>query len=197
MSVARRALLGAALLLVASPALAHPPPLGIPGFPGGALHPVFVPAHLLAIVGVGFALGQLAAGSRPAVLSYIVALVAGLGLIALGFVPRLAGEALLILAGVAGGLVALARPLPRPAACVLAGCAGLAIGLDSPPEVVSVREANWMLIGTGFGATVTLIVVVEIASRLTRPVLRTGARILGSWVAASAILVLALGVARY
>jgi hypothetical protein len=38
--------------------------------------------------------------------------------------------------------------------------------------------------------------MVEIASRLTRPMLRIGARILGSWIAASAILVLALGVAR-
>jgi urease accessory protein len=79
---------------------------------------------------------------------------------------------------------------------VLAGCVGLAIGLDSPPEVVSVREANWMLIGTGFGATVALILVVEVASRLKRPMLRIGTRILGSWIAASAILVLALGVAR-
>jgi urease accessory protein len=196
MSIAARMLLAGVWVLSASPVLAHPPPLGIPGFFGGALHPVFVSAHLLAIVGVGLALGVLAAGSRHAVLSYIVALIAGLGLIALAFVPRFAGQALLILACVTGALVALARPLPEPAACVLAGCAGLAIGLDSPPEVVSVREANWMLIGTGFGATVTLIVMVEIASRLTRPMLRIGARILGSWIAASAILVLALDVAR-
>jgi len=53
-----------------------------------------------------------------------------------------------------------------------------------------------MLIGTGFGATLLLIVAVEVASRLTVPWARIAARILGSWVAASAILTLALRLVR-
>lgn len=39
----RRALLAAAFALMAGPAFAHPPPLGISGFLGGLLHPLFVP----------------------------------------------------------------------------------------------------------------------------------------------------------
>ena len=101
-----------------------------------------------------------------------------------------------MLALVTGVLVALARPLPEATGCVLAVATGFAIALDSPPEVISVREANIMLIGTAFGASILLVAVVEAASRLTRNWQRIGARIFGSWIAASAILVLALRLVR-
>ena len=76
-----------------------------------------------------------------------------------GIVPRFANEAVLGIAVVAGLLVALARPLPQMLGAVLAIVLGLAIALDSPPEVLSVSEANLMLIGTGIGAAAFLIVV--------------------------------------
>jgi hypothetical protein len=53
-----------------------------------------------------------------------------------------------------------------------------------------------MLVGTGLGACFALAVVVVCTSRLTREWQRIGVRILGSWMAASAILVLALRFAR-
>ena len=53
-----------------------------------------------------------------------------------------------------------------------------------------------MLVGSGLGATAMLLVVVGCASRLTRPWHRVGLRILGSWIAASAMLVLALQLAK-
>ena len=54
------ALLGLALgsVLFAPPALAHPAPFGVPGFFGGLLHPAFVPAHLMAALGLGILVGQ-------------------------------------------------------------------------------------------------------------------------------------------
>jgi urease accessory protein len=192
MIVPVRSLLAAALVLTASPALAHPPPLGIGGFFGGLLHPLLVPAHLLALLGLSLLIGQQAEWSRAAPLATITALAAGLGVMTLGFVPLLMSEALLALAVATGLLVVLARALPEAAGCVLAGATGLAIALDSPPEAISVREANFMLIGTGFGATILLILAIEGASRLRRDWRRTLARILGSWVAASAMLALAL-----
>ncbi len=190
------AALGAALALMAEPALAHPPPLGIPGFLGGLLHPVFVPAHVLAIAGVALLIGSQPEWNRAAPFAYIAALAAGLGLMTLGIVPRGMGEALLVSAALTGGLVALGRRLPEAVGIVMAGATAIAIALDSPPEVISLREANLMLIGTGFGATIVLILIVECASRLKRDWQRIGVRILGSWVAASAVLVLALRVAR-
>jgi hydrogenase/urease accessory protein HupE len=186
----------AAFILIAGPALAHPPPLGIGGVPGGVLHPFFVPAHALAIAGLGLLIGQQTEWGRAAPFAAITALIVGLAAMTLGYVPILMSEALLVLALVTGCLVAMARPLPEAAGCGLGAAIGFAVALDSPPEVVSVREANLMLIGTGFGTTILLILAVEGASRLKRPWLRIGARILGSWIAASAILVLALRFAR-
>jgi urease accessory protein len=195
--VTARALIVAALTLIAEPALAHPPPLGIPGFPGGLLHPFFVPAHTLAVIGLGLLIGlQAPHWGRAPPFVYIAALAAGLGLMTLGIVPRWMGEGLLVSAMATGTLAALGRPLPEAVGIAIAVATAIAIALDSPPDVISLREANLMLIGTGFGATLFLIAVVEMASRLRRPWLRLGARVLGSWIAAGAMLSLALQVAR-
>ena len=66
------------LLAMAEPALAHPPPLGIGGVFGGLLHPLFVPAHVLAILGLGLLVGQQAEWGRAVPFAAIMALVAGL-----------------------------------------------------------------------------------------------------------------------
>jgi hydrogenase/urease accessory protein HupE len=95
-----------------------------------------------------------------------------------------------------GLLVALARPMPAFVAAPLAAIIGAALGLDSPPEVIAISAATIMLIGTGIGACLALVLVVAGASYLTAWWQRIGMRILGSWIAASAILVLALRFAR-
>jgi len=195
--VTARALLALALMLIAQPALAHPPPLGIPGFFGGLLHPLWVPAHALSLCGLGLLIGmQMPRWSRAVTLGYIAALAVGLGVMTLGIVPRWIGEGLLVAAAVSGALVALGRSLPEVLGVAVASATGIAVALDSPPEVVSLREANLMLIGTGVGAVLFLVVVAEIVARLKRPRLRLAARGLGSWIAAGAILSLALQIAR-
>ena len=95
---------------------------------------------------------------------------------------------------------------PSPARCrrslaaPLAAVAGVALGLDSPPEAISIAVATAMLIGTGLGASLALAIIVFGTSRVVRASqgvgARIGVRILGSWIAASAILVLALRFAR-
>jgi urease accessory protein len=196
MKTAARIFFTMALVLITAPALAHPPPLGVPGFFGGLIHPAFVTAHLMALLGIGILIGQQAIGERewgratPA--AFIVALIVSLAVLTLGVVPPWTGPAVLLLALISGVLTALARPLPEAAGCALSAVTGIAIGLDSPPEVLSVRTANLMLIGTAFGGTLLLVIIVEIATRLTHPWQRVGARVLGSWIAASALLVLAL-----
>jgi urease accessory protein len=186
----------AAVLATTEAAFAHPPPFGVPGFFGGLLHPLFVPAHFMAVLGIGLLIGQQApAWGRAAPSVFILALIAGLAVLTTGVVPRWGGECVLLLALIAGVLTALARPLPEQFGCGLAAAMAVAIGLDSPPEVLSVRTANLMLIGTALGGTVLMVAVTEIATRLTHPWQRTAARVLGSWIAASAILVLALRLA--
>ena len=186
----------AILATMAGPALAHPPPLGIPGFFGGVLHPLFVPAHLMAILALGLLIGQQAGRwSRVVPAEFVAALIAGLVALTFGIAPRGADVVILALAAVCGLLAALARSLPQLVGYVLAALTGFAVALDSPPDVISVREANLMLIGTGLGGTVLLIVVTEAAARLTRHWQHIAVRVLGSWIAASAVLVLALRLA--
>jgi urease accessory protein len=192
-----RALAAVVLLAPASEAQAHPVFQGLPGFYGGLLHPLFVPVHLMAIAALGLLVGQQAPRwGRGAPIVYVVGLVVGLRAIALAYVPVLTEEALLVLAAGAGLLLALARPLPQVMGLLLAAAAGLAVALDSPPDAVSIAEANITLLGTGFGATVLLLAAAEVSARLTLHWQRIAARILGSWIAASAILVLALRLAR-
>ena len=113
-----------------------------------------------------------------------------------GIVPRFASETVLGIAVVAGLLVASARPLPQMLGVALAVTLGVAVALDSPPEVLSVSEANLMLIGTGIGAAAFLIVVALASREAQARWARIGIGILGSWIAAAAILALALRFAR-
>jgi len=185
------------LLATASPALAHPPPLGVTGFFGGLLHPLFVPAHVLAITGLGILIGQqMPRWGKALPLGYAAALATGLIAIALAFVPRYAGETVPICALVAGVLTAWGRRWPEPLGCTLAAATGLAVALDSPPDAISITEANLMQFGTFLGATVLLSLAFGCAFRLERPWQRVGLRVIGSWIAASAILVLALQLSR-
>jgi urease accessory protein len=122
--------------------------------------------------------------------------VAGFAAITSAFVPRLAGESLLAAATVSAALTALARPIPKFLVVALTLVTGLALALDSPPHVTSAQEASAILVGTFCGAVILLLVVVEGTIMLWREWQRLGVRIVGSWIAASAIMVLALGLAR-
>ena len=187
--IARTSIAGA-FVAQAAPAWAHPV-FGVTGFAGGLLHALLVPTHLMAVVAFALLIGQQRWG-HGAVIVYAAAIIAGLGAIALAYVPARAEEGVLAVAAIAGLLVALARPLTRSVGVLLAGASGLALGLDSPPEAISLRDANLALLGTAIGAVLVLAGLMQITSRLTRAWQRIGARIVGSWIAASAILVLAL-----
>jgi urease accessory protein len=196
-----RGSIGVALLSSSDPAFAHVPIAGVDGFPGGLLHPLLVPAHALALLGLGLLIGQQPAGPRLTPwLLFTLALVAGLGAIAFAVGETPANDLVLACAAVAGLLVALAGPFPpsisRATSWALATVAGAAIGLDSPPDVVSLELGIAMLIGTGLGASAALAAVIQCTTRLARDWQRIAVRIAGSWIAASAILVLALRLAR-
>ena len=192
---------GACLLVVmflmgADPACAHAPIAGAGGMFGGLLHPFFVPAHLLALIGLGLLIGQQERGRRALELNFVVALMAGLVAIALAAGPSRANDVLIVSAVVSGLLAAWARPLPQQIGWPLAAVTGAAIGLDSPPEVIDLTTATVMLIGTGCGASMLLVVIAEGTAVLRRDWQRIGVRVAGSWTAAAAILVLALRLAK-
>lgn len=183
-----------ALIAMAEPASAHSV-FGITGFSGGMLHPLVVPTHLTAVLALGLLIGQQSWAYGMAAV-YAIAVCAGLGTIALGTVPTLAEETLLAASAAIGLLVALAWPVLWVVGAGLAVIAGFALALDSPPEAISLAEANLTLLGTALSAVVLPVAVAQGVSRLQRDWQRIGVRILGSWIAASAVLVLALRLLR-
>ncbi len=182
--------------LVATPALAHPPPLGLRGFSGGLLHPLFVIDHTMAVLALGLLMGSQEKWRWPPPIAFAAGIVGGCAVMTSGLVPLYANETVLGIAVVAGLLAALAWPLPVWLGVVLAGVLGAAIALDSPPEVLSISEANRMLAGTAFGAAVFLMIVWQAAQNARAVWARIAVRAVGSWIAAAAILALALRLVR-
>ena len=164
-------------------------------FVSGLLHPLVIPAHVLALLALGLLIGQQRAMLPPSV-GFATALAAGLTAITLAIGETAALDVLLAATALAGVLLALARPLPTLLSTALAAVTGIALGLDSPPEAISLAAAIATLVGTGLGACLVLLLVAAAAHCLTRWWQRIGMRIVGSWLAASAILVLALRFAR-
>jgi urease accessory protein len=197
MKVVAGLLAGVLLVAAADPAVAHPVLPGVSGFTGGLLHPLLVAVHLMAVVALGLLIGlQAQHRGRAVAVVYGAGVLAGLAAIALAYVPTYAEETLLACAAISGLLAALARPLPQAIMAPLAAATGLSLALDSPPDAISLAEANRALLGTAVGAVVLLVVVAEAVMRLRRDWQRIGLRIFSSWIAASAILVLTLRLAR-
>jgi urease accessory protein len=162
-------------------------------FLGGLLHPLLTPSHALALLGLGLLIGQHPATKRPLPLMlFMLALAAGLLALVFAVEETPAGDVLLAGVAISGALVAAAVRLPILLLGPLAAVVGAAIGLDSPPDVVSLREAVLMLIGTGIGASIALTLVVAGAARMARDWQQIGVRVLGSWTAASALLAIAV-----
>jgi urease accessory protein len=192
-----RATVGAAALLAGShPASAHTIE-GFGGFYGGMLHPVLTPTHGLGLLGLGLLIGRQPADKRrlPQWL-FGLGLAGGLAALAFAVGETPASAVLLAAVAITGALVAAGLPLPVLVLGTLAGVVGAAIGLDSPPEVVSLQDAVVMLIGTGLGALIGLGVVIECAGRMARDWQLIGVRVLGSWTAASALLAIAVRFAK-
>ena len=173
------------VLAAAAPALAHDSIEGVGPFVNGILHPLSVPAHILIAIGLGLWIAR--QDDRRAVRLFVAAFAGALavGLSAAGTVsisPLLA----LCTALVAGLLAAAAWRAPAWGAAALAAAAAVSIGLDSGADEIGAR------IGTWIGAQIIFLGVAALAVRLDAPWLRIGARVIGAWCAAIALLMLAL-----
>jgi hypothetical protein len=189
-----------ACLLMVSPAWvsqawAHAPIMGIGGVLGGALHALLIPEHGMSLVALGVFLGrEQPVARRREALIFTAALVCGLVVIAVIGEAALATDVLLLATAILGLLIAVDWA-PPVLGWLLAATIGVALALDSPPEVSSAGEAIRMLVGSGLGAAIAIVALVEAAGwyRAKGPLVVL--RVLGSWIAAIAILVLALRIA--
>jgi urease accessory protein len=187
-----RAILPICLLVLATPAWAHSPIMGIGGVFGGMLHALLIPEHGMSLLALGVALGlQQPVASRSGVLIFVAALTVGLVVAAFIAEPALAADVLLAATGILGLLIAAAW-VPPVIGWLLAAVAGVTFALDSRPEVTSTDEIIRMLIGTGIAAALALALVTGASTVLKGNAARIVMRVLGSWIAAIAILDLAL-----
>jgi len=157
----------------------------------------FLPTHLLAVVALGLLAGQDAKRFPVATCAaYVFGLAVASILIAAALREQNAVPVLLTVAALAGLAVAIARPVPQVAQTIVASLTGGVLALNSPPQAITIPSAIAAQIGTVIAALATLTAVVVIAIRAQRPWQRIGLRVAGSWIAASAILALALRLAR-
>ncbi|MFN4283164.1 MAG: HupE/UreJ family protein [Alphaproteobacteria bacterium] len=191
--------LAAALILIgAAPAAAHSITPGTSGFTDGLQHPFGIPAHVMILLAAGLLLGQRDVGRWAAPLyGFLAGFALGLALGPLLTDPpleRAAAVALLALAAVSGVMIAWARPWHTALLAPLLALAGFALGFDSAPDG-SLQQTLAALAGTGFAAIFALLNLAMLANYVrmdARPWRAIGLRVVGSWIAAAAIMVLAL-----
>ena len=163
----------------------------------GGLTQFFIPTHLLAVVALGLLAGHPATRFPVVLLAmFAVGLAAGSVAVASAIRETPAALVLLILAACVASLVLIETALPSWIAALLAFAVGAALPLNAPPHEITIPAAVAAQIGLAVAALATFALVAFIASKAERPWQRIGVRIVGSWIAASAILVLALRLAR-
>jgi urease accessory protein len=163
------------------------------GIVAGLEHPISTPAHVVALIGLGLIAGRNFLRAGAAIIgAFALGLTAGLGAIAWGVGETPASDVLLASATLCGLIAASGLTAPVSLAVPVALVSGLALGLDSPPESILLGEAVAMLIGTACGGIGALAMIAFVASTIARWRQGIILRVAGSWVAAIAILVLAL-----
>lgn len=165
-------------------------------FLGGALQ-FFIPSHLLAVVALGLLAGQHPQRLPLATLAaFAIGLIAGSIAVASAIRENPASLGLLTLAVAAAGLVVLAWNVSDWLIGLMAFATGSALPLNAPPHEVTIAKAIMSQAGFAVAAIAVFAFVVTIATLADHPWQRIGMRIVGSWIAASAILVLTLRLTR-
>ncbi len=159
----------------------------------GGLMQALLPAHVMALISTAL----LAARARlwPSigfVAAFAAGLAAGLAALALGIGETPARDVLLAAALLGGLAAAAAVTAPAWASGSTASIVGLALGLDSPPDAILLREALFGLLGTWCAGAALLAAALAVARPLARLWNGVALRVAGSWLAATVILVLAL-----
>lgn len=189
---ARRLALALALMSLGSSAQAHGSIKGLGDFMGGFLHPLFEPAHLVALMSLLLLIAQRGVQSSSAgMLALATTTGIGLGAAAMGW-PGATDTPLLVVASLTGVAVVVARPLPQTVIVLLAGAMGLGIGLGSNPEGLLGASRYAQLAGTWLGTCLYAISGATLLEEFKRPWIPVLIRVVGSWMVATSVLVLAL-----
>jgi len=181
------------ILAAVSPALhAHVSAGGIVDSYGGLLHPYTEPVHIITLLGLGFMLTQQAKQVPP--YGWVMFCVAALcGLITSSFnITFSLGPLLLVIAILLGLLVASRLTLPVRFCLFLSILAGFVLGLDSTPGSATIWTEIVAIISTTTGLGIALLIVIGWGDYFRKDWQQIGIRVIGSWIATSALLVLVL-----
>ena len=158
----------------------------------GLLHPVATPAHVIALTGIALIAGRNNRNGLSAVAAFAPGVALGLGALAWGVGETPASEVLLACALLCGLAAAAGVTVPMALAAPVALISGIALGLDSPPDAIRLGEAVASLIGTACGGVAALALLALAATVIARWRHGIALRVAGSWIAAMAILALAV-----
>jgi urease accessory protein len=193
--VLRAGLIAAALAMGCQGAAAHSPFPGVGNFYGGMLHPLIVPAHLIALAAFGLWLGRRWPTGARGLIGLALLLPLGMA-VGMAFGPAVAGwqaESLVLALGALAALATAADRGPPAAVWAVAGAAlGLVLGLDSLPDGLAGRPLALSLAGTWLAALLLPASLVVLSEAARRPWMQIGLRVVASWMAAAALLVLVL-----
>lgn len=181
-------------LVVAGTADAHSPVKGIGGFYAGFLHPVTGLEHILPFAALGILAGQQGDKAAPALFLFSLMLMAG----AMGafWIPALPYVGLLnVLSGVLlGGLVAAAWRLPLAVLYGIAMLFGLSHGFANGAALNGAFKPYLFIPGLGLAGLVVpawLMIASDFVLRQKYGWMHIALRVVGSWITAIGVLVLA------
>lgn len=167
--------------------------VGTDAFFNEILHSAFTPTQLLILVALGGGLAQQGFKESVAALRvFVVALAVGC-VAEYYFFFEDVGLLILSVAAMTGVLVALNSLIGAPWCSALAAFSGFLIGVDSTQSFL-IWHANWTaLVVSGVGACILLLCLVALVSYFTNKAWqKVGIRVIGSWVAASSLMMLAM-----
>lgn len=181
------------LSLLPLQALAHSPVKGIDNFYNGVLHPLFVPAHVILLIALGLFLGQQGMQQiQLKLMAFLASVITGLS-IAWFTTGLLIENYILALAMTVGILIAIAPRLPVAVVVAIAIACGLSLGLDSAQDNLVGKGKFVGLFGSGLSIYFLSLYPLAFSESINKKQwMKIGIRVIGSWVAASALLVLAL-----
>jgi urease accessory protein len=180
-------------LLAPAPAEAHTylPQAG--AFTNGLIHPFLLPESATALVALGVWLGQQDQAKISAGFAgFLVAALAGFVLA--GIFPPLGTGPLILGIGalIAGGLCALAWALPKFVSIALSLVIGTGFGIASQDPFLPLSMAIVAGLGSAAGSVFLLLNLIALGTYLRGEWIRIGYRIIGSWTAAIALLILTM-----
>lgn len=180
-------------LLISGNAPAHISSGGIVDSYSGLLHPFTEPLHIIVILGLGLMLSQQGRAIPPAGwIAYCIGALAGLIASSIGLALPPA-TILFLLAFLFGLLVAIRPSLPRRFCLLLGMLTGFTLGLDSITPIEDISKLVVTIFSTTTGLAIALLIFIGWGDYFTRDWQKIGIRVVGSWIAASALLVFALG----